>query len=63
MVGIAVIVIKEDRVLLGKRKNAHGSGTWVFPGGRLEFKESIEDGARREVLITNLLKLNFKLPR
>ena len=49
LVGIAVIVIKDNRVLLGKRKNSHGSGTWAFPGGHLEFKESIEDCARREV--------------
>ena len=63
LVGIAVIVIKEDRVLLDKRKNSHGSGTWAFPGGHLEFKESIEDCAIREVLITNLLKLKFKLPQ
>jgi 8-oxo-dGTP diphosphatase len=49
LIGIAVIVIKEDRVLLGKRKNAHGSGTWAFPGGHLEFNESIMDCARREV--------------
>ena len=49
LVGIAVIVIKEDEILLGKRKNSHGSGTWAFPGGHLEFKESIEDCARREV--------------
>ena len=49
LVGIAVIVIKDNRVLLGKRKNSHGSGTWAFPGGHLEFNESIEDCARREV--------------
>ena len=49
-VGIAVIVIKDKWVLLGKRKNAHGSGTWAFPGGHLEFNESIEDCAKREVL-------------
>ena len=49
LVGIAVIVIKDNRVLLGKRKNAHGSGTWAFPGGHLEFNEAIEDGAKREV--------------
>ena len=49
LVGIAVIVIKKDQVLLGKRKNAHGSGTWAFPGGHLEFSESIVDCARREV--------------
>ena len=63
LIGVAVIVIKENRVLLGKRKNSHDSGTWAFPGGHLEFKESIKDCARREVLITNLLKLNFKLPQ
>jgi len=49
LIGVAVIVIKEDRVLLGKRKNAHGSGTWAFPGGHLELSESIKDCARREV--------------
>ncbi len=40
LVGIAVLVINDNRVLLGKRKNAHGSGTWAFPGGHLEFNES-----------------------
>ncbi|MGD8293754.1 MAG: NUDIX hydrolase [Desulfobacterales bacterium] len=49
LIGVAVIVIKEGRVLLGKRKNAHGSGTWAFPGGHLEFNESIKACARREV--------------
>ncbi|MEX1328186.1 MAG: NUDIX hydrolase, partial [Desulfobacterales bacterium] len=49
-VGIAVMVTKGNRVLLGKRKNAHGSGTWAFPGGHLEFNESIEACAKREVL-------------
>jgi 8-oxo-dGTP diphosphatase len=49
LIGVAVLVIKEGRVLLGKRKNAHGSGTWAFPGGHLEFNESIKACARREV--------------
>ncbi len=49
-VGVAAIVIKEGKVLLGKRKGAHGSGTWAFPGGHLEFNESIEDCAKREVM-------------
>jgi len=48
-VGLAVIVMKEDKVLLGKRKNAHGEGTWAFPGGHLEFYESFENCAKREV--------------
>jgi len=49
LVGIAVIVIKDNRVLLGKRKSSHGAGTWAFPGGHLEFNESITACAVREV--------------
>jgi 8-oxo-dGTP diphosphatase len=49
LIGIGVIVIKEGRVLLGKRKNAHGAGGWQFPGGHLEYNETIEDCAMREV--------------
>ena len=49
LIGVAVVVIREDRILLGKRKNAHGAGTWQLPGGHLEFNESIEECARREV--------------
>lgn len=48
-VGVAVIVIKEGEILLGKRLNSHGSGTWALPGGHLELNESIEACARREV--------------
>jgi 8-oxo-dGTP diphosphatase len=49
LVGVAVVVIKDGRILLGKRKNTHGEGTWALPGGHLEFNESIEDCAAREV--------------
>ena len=49
-VGIGVIVIKDEKVLLGKRKNAHGEGAWSFGGGHLEFGESWEECAAREIL-------------
>lgn len=49
-VGIGVILIKNNKVLMGKRKNAHGKGSWCFPGGHLEFSEELKDGAKREVL-------------
>lgn len=49
IIGVGVMVVKGDRALLGKRKNAHGAGSWAFPGGHLEYRESIEECARREV--------------
>lgn len=49
LVGVAVIIMRDHKVLLGKRKMSHGAGTWAFPGGHLEFNETIENCARREV--------------
>lgn len=48
-VGVAVIILRDGKVLLGQRKGAHGSGTWAFPGGHLEFGESLAACALREV--------------
>ena len=49
-IGVAVIIMKDKKVLLGKRKNTHGKGTWAFPGGHLEWNESIEACAAREAM-------------
>ena len=49
-VGVGVLVLKDSKVLFGKRKSKHGEGTWCPPGGKLEYGESIEDCARRETL-------------
>jgi 8-oxo-dGTP diphosphatase len=48
-IGVGVIVCKDNKILLGKRKNSHGAGLWSFPGGHLEFNEDIEGCAMREV--------------
>ena len=62
MIGIGAIVIKNNKVLLGKRKNSHGEGTWCFPGGHLEFNEKIEECGKREVLEEAGIKIkNIKL--
>lgn len=50
-VGIGVIIYNDkNEILFIKRKGKHGHGEWSFPGGKLDFGESFEDCARREVL-------------
>lgn len=48
-VGVGIGVIREGKVLLGKRKGAHGAGEWAFGGGHLEFGESVEECVAREL--------------
>ena len=48
-VGVAVILTRENKVLLMKRKGPHGPGTWTTPGGHMEFGETPEQCATREV--------------
>jgi 8-oxo-dGTP diphosphatase len=55
--GFGVIIIKENKILLGMRhpdpnkadSAFRSSGEWCLPGGKLEWGESLEEGARREV--------------
>lgn len=48
-VGVGVIVVRDGKVLLGLRRGSHGAGTWAPPGGHLEWGETVESCARREV--------------
>ena len=48
-IGCGVFVVKDGKVLLGKRKSKHGQGQWASPGGHLEHGEEPEECARREV--------------
>ena len=47
--GVGIMIFKEDKVLLGKRKSSHGAGEYSFPGGKLDYLESFEQCARREI--------------
>lgn len=49
-VGVGVMVTRSETVLLERRAGSHGRGTFGWPGGKLEFGESIFEAGRREVL-------------
>ncbi|MFA5959373.1 MAG: NUDIX domain-containing protein [Tatlockia sp.] len=48
-VGIGVLIFQGNKLLLGKRKSSHGEGYWGPPGGHLEYGETFEHCAVREV--------------
>mgnify|MGYP000126758809 FL=1 len=49
LIGVGVVVFKEDRVLLIRRGKPPRQGDWSLPGGRQRLGERIEEAARREV--------------
>ncbi len=66
LVGIAVIAVNPSRyphsVLVSERLSSHGKGAYQLPGGHLEYGETFEECARRELKEeTNLSCSNLKL--
>ncbi len=47
--GVGVLVVRDGKVLLGRRASPRGRGTWSPPGGRAEPGETDEETARREL--------------
>lgn len=50
MVGVGVVVLKEDSVLLIRRGKPPRRGEWSIPGGLQEIGETIFDAGAREVM-------------
>ena len=48
-VGCEIFLIKDDAILLGKRKNCYAEGMWALPGGHLEHGKSIRECVIREL--------------
>ena len=49
-VGVAVIVLSEGKLLLGRRSRGEYQGQWCIPCGYVEWGEDVRDAARREFL-------------
>ncbi len=48
-VGVGALVFKDGKILLGKRKGTHGTGSYSSGGGHVEHLESLEEAIRREI--------------
>ena len=44
------VVLKDEKILLIKRKNQPFKGKWALPGGFVDYGETAEDAVVREVL-------------
>jgi len=64
-VGVGAMLLRGNKILLGKRhvdenkadSELRGGGTWTMPGGKVEYNESFEEAAIREVKEETGIKL------
>lgn len=47
---VAAIIRNEDKVLSTQRGSGEFKGGWEFPGGKLEYGETNEEGLKREIM-------------
>lgn len=64
-VGVGVIILDDDKILLGHRVNnykdtggIHEPDSWTLPGGKQEYDETIIDCVKRETLEETNLEID-----
>ena len=62
VLGVGAVVIHQDHVLLVKRGNAPFRGMWCIPGGRVQFGESLQHAAEREILEETGITIKARQP-
>lgn len=59
--GVVVLIIDDERILLGKRaKNVFEGGKWSLPGGFIEFEENFLSAAHREIMEETGLSIKIR---
>ncbi len=64
-IGFGIMILKNNKILLGRRHEDPNkadsvfrvSDVWTMPGGKLNYGESFEEGAKREVMEETGIKL------
>jgi 8-oxo-dGTP diphosphatase len=65
-VGVGIMLLKDGKILMGKRHDdpekadsqLHGEGTWTFPGGKVDFGDTVLSAVKRELLEETGIKLS-----
>ncbi|CAK7326489.1 unnamed protein product [Dovyalis caffra] len=57
-VAVVLFLLKDKCVLLGRRRSSVGNSTFALPGGHLEFGESFEECAARELKEETGMEIN-----
>jgi len=60
-VRIAIILLQDDKILFVKHRK-HSRSYWVLPGGTVEWGETLEETAKREIKEETNLEIAFGEP-
>jgi len=48
-IAVGGVIIKDNKILLTKRRDEPDKNKWAIPGGKLELNETLEEGLKREM--------------